>query len=298
MKFRNQKGLPRHQAGQAVLIVLLSLSVVLIVILYILSRSITDISLSSKEEDSLRAFSAAEAGIERALVIGSNISSTELNDATFNATVTGFAQGASSAVFPIPLKSGESALFWFIGHNADGTLGCPASDQCFGGNQIKLCWGDDQTPLNSQTPAVEVTVYYKEGTDYKVKRVAIDPYAGHSNNFSVASNSDCNVPSSTETFQFQNTISFGPAGLNIPNFGTAGVLQYATARILYNTTTAHKIAIDVSGAGGSLLPSQGVKVNSNGSFADSNRSIEVYQLHPETPPVFVNVLYSGSGIIK
>jgi len=64
MKFKNQK-------GQAVLIVLLSLSVVLIVVMFVVSRSITDISLSTKEENSLRAFSAAEAGIERALVIGS-----------------------------------------------------------------------------------------------------------------------------------------------------------------------------------------------------------------------------------
>ncbi len=275
MHFRNRK----NQSGQAVLIVLLSLSVVLIVILYILSRSITDISLSSKEEDSLRAFSAAEAGIERALVIGNNIPSTGLNDATFNATVTGFAQGSTSAVFPIPLKSGESAIFWFIGHNADGTLGC-TTESCFTGNQARFCWGDDNTTDN---PAVEISIYYKVGSEYRIHRKMLDPLGGRTSN-NDAPGINCQI--NGENFEYNDTYSF--AGLSN--------LQFATVKILYNDTIAHKVAIDTLGTGN--LPSQGVKVNSNGSFADANRSIEVYQLHPEIPPIFANVLYSGSGITK
>ena len=105
MKFRNQK-------GQAVLVVLLSLSVVLIVVMFVVSRSVTDISLSTKEEDSLRAFSAAEAGVERALVIGTD-QGGDFGDASFNAAVTSFATGSNSVVYPISLKSGETATFWF-----------------------------------------------------------------------------------------------------------------------------------------------------------------------------------------
>ena len=63
--------LPMRESGQALLIVVLSLAVVLTVVLSILARSVTDIKLSTGSEESLRAFSAAEAGIERALIAGS-----------------------------------------------------------------------------------------------------------------------------------------------------------------------------------------------------------------------------------
>jgi Tfp pilus assembly protein PilX len=271
----------KNQKGQAVLIVLLSLSVVLIVILYILSRTITDVSLSSKEEDSLRAFSAAEAGIERALVAGSTGNQT-INDATFNASVTAFSRGSFTSVFPIALKSGENATFWFTEHDpATGNLVCNAANPCFTGSQAKFCWGDVGTTKNAESPALEVTVYYKVGSEYRISRKMIDPRAGRTQNNS-APTTNCTVGS--DSFEYGYTYSL--AGLSN--------LQFATAKILYNTNVAHKIAIDVTGSG-STLPSQGDKVNSNGSFADSNRAIEVYQLHPEIPPIFANAIYVSSG---
>lgn len=280
MFLRNRK----NQKGQAVLIVLLSLSVVLIVILYILSRTITDVSLSSKEEDSLRAFSAAEAGIERALVAGSTGNQT-IGEATFNASVTAFSRGSLTSVFPIALKSGENATFWFTEHDAaTGNLICNAGNPCFTGSQAKFCWGDVGTANNSESPALEITVYYKVGSEYRVSRKMIDPLSGRTQN-NAAPTVNCTV--GTDTFQYGYTYSL--AGLTN--------LQFATAKILYNTNVSHKIAIDVTGSG-STLPSQGAKVNSNGSFADANRAIEVYQLHPEIPPIFANAIYTSSGITK
>ena len=60
-----------REKGQALILVLLSLAVVLTVVLSVFSRSITDVSISSKENDAMRAFSAAEAGVEQVLVVGS-----------------------------------------------------------------------------------------------------------------------------------------------------------------------------------------------------------------------------------
>ena len=80
-KTRNAK----RQRGQTLLIVLLLLAVVLTIALSIASRSITDINVSIKEEEAARAFSAAEAGIEQAL-IGGPVSGTLPNGATFNVT--------------------------------------------------------------------------------------------------------------------------------------------------------------------------------------------------------------------
>jgi Tfp pilus assembly protein PilX len=287
MSYRNRK----NEAGQAVLIVLLSLSVVLIVVLYIMSRSVSDISLSSKDQDSMRAFSAAEAGIENALVglytVGSSSGNTTIGDASFKADVSNFGSGQNQILYPLTLKSGDQAVFWF------SRAGDPIT---FNGTQFKMCWATVGTSAAiPETPAILVTVYYKTNTnEYRVARAALDPNAGRSvtNKFTSASNV-CNFASG-EQFQFQSTVNLGAGGLNIPATAT---LQFATARFLYNTTTAHKIGIDAS-ATAAFFPSQGIKVDSQGSAADANRRIEVYQLNSEVPPIFANAIYSTSDIIK
>lgn len=268
----------KNQKGQAVLIVLLSLSVVLVVVLFILSRSITDISLSTKEEDSSRAFSAAEAGVERALVIGNSSGSLEL--ATFDANVASFAEGSSVVTYPISLKSGENATFWFK----------RAGETTYNGDKAKFCWGDKNTAIDTQAPAIEISAYYLQAGVYKIARYTLDPNSSRtaSNKFTLASSGTCTVDG--EQFQFYTTI-------NLPVTGT---LEYAMVKMLYNTSIAHKIGIDVSVStnASKTLPSQGSKVESAGSYGDANRSIEVYQLHPETPPIFANAIYSSSGIVK
>jgi len=55
------------KSGQVALTVLLVMVVVLTIGLSLISHSVTDISISKDEEEAMRAFSAAEAGIEEAL---------------------------------------------------------------------------------------------------------------------------------------------------------------------------------------------------------------------------------------
>lgn len=59
--------LKHRRSGQTALIVLLVMVVVLTIGLSLVSHSITEVSISKDDEESMRAFSAAEAGIERAL---------------------------------------------------------------------------------------------------------------------------------------------------------------------------------------------------------------------------------------
>ena len=59
--------LERSDCGQVALIALLIMIVLLTVGLAVVSRSVTDIRISKESEESARAFSAAEAGIEEAL---------------------------------------------------------------------------------------------------------------------------------------------------------------------------------------------------------------------------------------
>src|SRR3972149_10501389 len=102
-----------RERGQALLIVLLSMAVILTVVLSVISRSITDISLTTYSEDALRAFSAAEAGVERALIVGSDVSEA-IGNASFTADVSGLAEGSSSYDYPIEVYSGESIYIWFV----------------------------------------------------------------------------------------------------------------------------------------------------------------------------------------
>lgn len=271
----------KNVKGQAVLLVLLSLSVVLIVVMFIVSRSITDISLSSREEDSMRAFSAAEAGIERALIVGSGTSDT-LDSASFTSTVTNFATNSTQVVYPMSLKSGEMATFWFYRPSEAG----------YKGSQMKVCWGDDNT---TDTPAIEVTVYYKVGTVYQVARKMIDPDTSGRTQANSTVSKNCTIDG--QNFEYYNLVQFNPSDLNIPNYGTAGTLQFATIKMLYNTTTAHKVGVDVTG-NASNLPTQGVKIVSAGSYSGANRSVEVYQLNASVPPIFTNAIYSASGVVK
>jgi len=288
-----------NNSGQALLIVLLSLSVVLIVALYIVSRSITDISISNKEEDSLRAFSAAEAGIERALVIGEGLSSS-VGDASFSTSVSNFAQGSSSVVYPLSLASGEVSTIWFAGHNDDGTLGCN-DEACFTGDTVKICWGSKSYASDSDTtPAIEASfVYLSTPGNYSSARIAravYDPNASRrlSNHFDASDGTGCDI--NGEKFGFYKTLDLSDIG--IANSTVANALQYVQLRILYNTDENHKVGMDVGYPGNSVLPGQGIKVDSLGSYAQSNRKIEVYQLHPDIPAVFQNAIFSLNSIVK
>jgi Tfp pilus assembly protein PilX len=88
-----------YQSGQALLLVLLSMAVVLTIVLSVLSRTITDITVTTKEEEALRAFAAAEAGIERALIIGNNTGNFE-DGASFAATISNFGSQVSEYAYP------------------------------------------------------------------------------------------------------------------------------------------------------------------------------------------------------
>lgn len=125
------KNLPKRLAGQAVLIVLLSMAVVLTIVLSILSRSITDVTLTGKEEEALRAFSAAEAGVEQALIAG--VPEGSFGGSQFSADVTSLAEGSKAFNYPIEIPAGDMATVWFVAHDDKGNLVCDAAHPCFTG---------------------------------------------------------------------------------------------------------------------------------------------------------------------
>ena len=293
----------KYQSGQALLLVLLSMAVVLTVVLSVLSRTITDITVTTKEEEALRAFAAAEAGIERALIVGSNTG--EFGDsASFTATISNFGQLQSEYVYPEKLLSGETAVIWFVDHDEDnGDLTCD-TNECFAGSSIKICWGEPGTASDSNTtPAIETSVFYAETPgDYstiKIGRDTRDPNATRrsSNSFQADGTGAACVISGQE-FAFRKILDFG-ADFGVPagSYNVQNGLQFAKIRVLYNTDIAHTIGVDVSDSGNNV-PSQGVRIESAGSSGEANRRIEVFQTFGELPPIFDAVLFSPGGIVK
>ncbi len=270
-----------YQSGQALVLVLLALAVVLTIVLYIISRSVTDISVSTSENQAVSAFSAAEAGVEQALVVGTG-SSSNLGNSSYNAQVTNVASGATSFIYPVEFNSGDSATLWLKSKDASPD---------FTGNTLRICWGKSGTSANAAvTPSVEVSIYYETAAGnpatVRVNRGAYDPNAGRrvNNSFAAPDAGTCIV--NGVTFQFRKTISL--AGLTN--------LQFAVIRLFYNTDVAQPVAFDSTNA--SKFPSQGILVDSSGTSGQSNRKVEVFQGWPEVPNVFQYAIYSSTGLTK
>lgn len=291
----------KEESGQALVLVLLSLSVVLTLVLFILARSVTDVAVSSRQEEAVRAFSAAEAGIERALVVGSGFGPTNIGDASYTASLTEFALGETEVNFPSPISSGDTVTTWFVSHDSDGNLSC-SSLPCFTGDTMKVCWGNPGiAPGSSTAPAIEVSVYYESTpgnlATIKIGRVTADPNTGRRSSNSFASDDGGTCEIAGQKYQFQKVITFASMGIPAASYGVENGLQLAQIRMLYNTDYPHFAGVSVNFAGNSTLPSQGVKIDATGTAGDSNRREVLYQGWPESP-FASNAILVPSGITK
>lgn len=297
-----------RESGQALVLVLLSLAVVLTLVLYILSRSVTDILVSSKNEETTRAFSAAEAGVEQALVIGTGGDNPNIgNSSGYVSDVAEFAKGSTDFNYPIELASGDSFTTWFVSHdknNNDKTV-CDGTPEhpCFTGDMFKICWGKAGTDGSLGTaPAIEVSIFYEAipGSlpTIKIARIAVDPNASRigSNAFVSPDAGTCQIAG--VTYQFQKTIQNSTLGIPASSYGVENGLQFARVRMFYNSDTTHPIGVSTNFAGSTTLPSQGDDITSTGTSGQSTRKISVFQGWPEPPSVFDFAIYSSTGITK
>jgi type II secretory pathway pseudopilin PulG len=302
--------LKSRSSGQALFLVLLLIAVVLTIVLSSLSRSVTEVTVTSRREESLRAFSAAEAGVERALVTGvSEVDAPLPNESTYTTTVSGIAENNTIYNIPDEFLSGDTGVVWFVEYDpATGDISCPPLGDCFTGNGMEVCWGEPGTDAGSDvTPAIEVTVFYDDSAakkainqeDFVGVKVVRDTYDPHSvrtlsNFFNIANNGTCDLAGTSYQFS-SGFINFDDLG--VPCTGDAGCLLQTWIRILYNTSTKHKMGITVAASGGTL-PAQGKKVESTGVAGSSTIELEVYQTFGELPPVFNSVIFSPPGLVQ
>ncbi len=308
-----------QSSGQALLIILLVMAVALTIGLSVIARSITDIAISQKEEEAARAFSAAEAGIEQALIAtcssfpcNPTVPSLTTGSVTSLLVDTLVSSGGKTFVHPQALSVGESASVWLVAHDSDGNLVCNNSFPCFTSStsqasSLQFCWGKSATAADtSTTPALAIMMLYMSaGNDYssiKVARAVYDPNSTRRTTNGMASPDSGTCTISGQSFAFTKTVVLESGGLGVTErasqVNSVGP-QVARVRLLYNTDQTPPVGLNADFSGNGSLPQQGTKIISTGISGNATRKLEVYKLYSDLPSIFDYALFSGTGgIVK
>lgn len=137
--------------GQALIAVLLILAVIMTVALSIASRSTTEVSVSTTQEEAARALAAAEAGVEAKLggvTTGDNNVLVGSNGSTYTVVLSPFGAVSTPLVLPQLLASGES-----VSVNLDG----------YTSSSVEVCWdgtGSLETAFYYGSPTINVARDY------------------------------------------------------------------------------------------------------------------------------------------
>lgn len=299
-------------SGQALIMVMLSVAVVMSVAVSLATRTTTDTATARKEEESLRAFSAAEAGVEQVLqerlTTVAQSSSTPvpqqvtgaLPGTNVSTTVGAFPSNPRQYVYPAELVSGDSGVVWFTSFDSNGNPTCASGVPCYSGNTLRLCFGN----RGNAQPAISVRVAYNEAGTIRMVTGSFDPEVSrrNGNGFSgsgVTSNASGNVCSITSqsgtSTQFGSFVDLNMTSLGVPASAvSSNNLRFMIVRLLYNSTATTFGITNLPDD----LPSQGRVVDSQGTSGEAVRRVQVYSLYPEIPSIFTSSIYSPQGITK
>ena len=281
MKYRSS------QVGQVVLITLLVLTIATTVALSLISRTTTDTTITAQVEESSRAFSAAEAGIEEALKSGVGTNGPQVLTPGVSYAVSVASIGNATGIYEFPKKTakGTTETLWLVGHDAVTGAINEADPARYKASTIDVCWSSETT-----IPALVVTLLYKESSDgsYNVVKAAYDTDTSRNpaNAFTQTYFPDgCGNGTS-----YREIINFNSLNASIdPNVDTLIALRI---RPLYSDT---KISINTEAS--AILPLQGNRIESTGSTTTgTNRKIVVYQQYRAPSTVFDAALYSQGTI--
>lgn len=296
------KSRKKSEQGQVLLLVLLAMAALATVMLSVISRSVSEVSVTSREEESLRAFSAAEAGVEEALIVGEvgtvrqgslevEASGETATISTYSADIQNYPEVPTAYAYPFDLQSGETASVWLATREGDEILPCTGTN-CFTGNSFNLCWGKQSTPGD---PAVYVNIVFRTGAgDYASVSNGYDSNSSRAtlgNKFTVVSGGGNIAGQAYPNCTTINLTNFGPTNFDIKAAGDP-ILMRVT--MLYNGLNRHVFGV----TSGSPFPTQGRRVTSEGQSGDVTRRIDAFLLNPEMPFIFDGALYSAQSITK
>lgn len=283
------------QDGQIVIILLLMMLVILSIGLAITQRTITNVTTSTQTEQSSRAFSAAEAGIERAIQGNSSTQTTVNvslpgNESSATVSVSGDLPVSTQALEYPPLSKEEIAQFWFAN---------PVTLAAFYNNStFKVYFGNENG--STDKPALEVNVITQNGGNYNSYKYYYDSNTVRAdqnifNKVNCAGGNSINTSESSNS-QFYCQVDVPPTPTDrtgAPSY--TGTPIMARIRFLY-TNNKHKIAVNP--VGGGSLPPQAKTFTSTGTAGSAQKRIKVFRELYYIPHYFDFSVFSSGDIIK
>ncbi|MDO8573521.1 MAG: pilus assembly PilX N-terminal domain-containing protein [Candidatus Daviesbacteria bacterium] len=276
----------KNEKGQVVLILVLVMTVALAIGISVVQRSLSDVSTSSKVEQSSRAFSAAEAGIEKAIQSGSPVPGQTLdNNSIIQGVDASPIPAANQALEYTSLTKEEMAQVWLVNPN-------DLTSEQYSGTTLDIYWGLQNISDPADKPAVEISFVYLSGGAYQQKKFFYDSNSSRasSNNFTDVSSGCSNTLSAITTssgtdrkFFCKTTIS----GLN-------PTLILLRARVLYSGVSQPFAVKPVSGS----LPVQARIFTATGTSGQTQRRIQVFRLDKVVPSFFDFAIFSAGDITK
>lgn len=281
-----------NDKGQVILILILVMTVALAIGLSIVQKSLVDVSTASKVEQSSRAFSAAEAGIEKAIQADTAItSSLDLgNSSMIHDVQRSTVPAANQALEYSPITKEEIAQVWLADPSTNDL------SASYTGTKLDIYWGNVGV-TGADKPAIEITVVYQDTFNvYRSYKYFYDQDAVSRNNGFTSPDicpSDTISTSLTPTpksFFCKKQIDVSASTL--PGLNKLILLR---ARILYSGTSQ---SFAVQPATGFSLPVQARSFTSTGISGETQRKVNVFQLYKVVPSYFDYAIFSAGAITK
>jgi len=278
-----------NQRGQILLVVVLSMIVALTVGLSIAARIVTELKLSKQNEESQRAFQAAESGIQLALSRSDSVSDTFDNNSKVSANIqlkkdvilylnngieVDQIVGADVWLSDYSSSSDTSLLF----ANPMGQTGASAP-YSYSSIPITLYWGSpDQTECtvgseNSTAPAIEVVLLKGPKINPTIQRNIYEASScGRIAGATASGTGTYSLEQGGQQFAYSAPLKFDGNDLS------HGFIMRVIP--IYNSTI---VALQSTSDPVIQFPAQGAVVESTGSSGDTVRKVQYFQSFPQLP---------------
>lgn len=295
-----------NQQGQLILTLILVMTVALAIGLSIIQKSLLDVSTATKVEQSSRAFSAAEAGIEKALrvndcgVNGVNCkvdfaetkAKADVLDTKLMPVVVSIGTPQDPLEYP-PLAKEDVVQIWLADltskDNPPAVFYDPSPIRA-----IDVYWGTSGSPITDRA-ALELNLIYYDGNSYQSYKKYLDSTSRNPNSFELVAtcNGNYTPTNGTQTYQCKRRIG-PPLDSALPS-----QLMLVRARLFYNSTSQPFAvqAVNTCGQPCSLPPQARVLI-STGTVGDTQRRVKVFQENKVVPTYFDYAIFSAGDIVK
>lgn len=263
---KNKKSIKSIQSerGQVLLVLVMLLATTITIILTTSFSSTNSTKTAKLEEESQRALAAAEAGIDQALLQGSNVNINSITGVPgFQGTANISEVGASSFTTPLLHKDEEYTTYLSTYNTAANTFSSPYT------GTISLYYATGA--ISCTAGALEITLIYDISPNFKVKRFISD--VGNLYGGSAVDNIGVNSGGTVDG----TTYNCHTNGINIA--------AYPNAKLLIVKSLLISTKIGMSGS--AALPAQGRTVVSEArSSSGVTKKVQLFQSYPQIPSDF------------